>query len=282
MSAGKRVLVGFLSILTWPMLLVALLVTSANLVINDLSHVGDLAATVVNEVSANKTTLNSMIDEFAKSADPQMAKEIENNRTQIESAVASLGASADFKSTISTTLNQISEAALNGASSVTVDFSPIANLVAHKVNDSAKSTVITKKALANIEPTVIDLSKQSMTITNVKKGVRLGLLIWLIWLALLAGLFLLKGRRILRTYGIHFISVGVVGLAFRFGAPLLVYRAIKGSNGALYVEQIAPKILETLLSPVMTLSIVALILGIALIAVGRFVKNRPTLQTDRT
>lgn len=206
-----------------------------------------------------------------------MVNEIEKNRAKIESTISSLGASTDFQDANSSTLNQISQGVLSGASSVNVDFAPLATLVAEKVNETAKSTVISKKVLADIKPRSINLSQQSTSITKGNHLLRQTLFIWVIWLALLVGLFLLIGRRIMRIYGAHLVSIGIIGLALRFMAPVLAQKAIASSDSALYVQQIAPKILKTLLSPIMTLSIVALVLGIALIAAGRFIKDRPAL-----
>lgn len=269
MPGTKRVLVGILSTLAWTLLLIALLVTSANLIVNNLNHVGDLASTVVKEVSANPKTLDSIIDEFARSADPKVAREIEKNRSRIESTISSLGASSDFQEKISSTLNQIFQAALSGASSVNVDFVPLATLIAEKVNEVADRTVISKKILAEIKPTSIDLSKQSTTVRKAKNLLHQALYIWLLWLVILVGLFLLVGKRIMRIYGAHLISIGAIGLIIRFLAPVLAQRAVISSDGALYAQQIAPRILESFLSPVMTLSIVAVVLGIALILAGR-------------
>jgi len=280
MSGGKKILVGLLSTLAWPLLLLALLVTSANLIVSNLNHVGDLAATIVKEVSARPMTVNSLIDEFIKSADADAAKEIKKNRARIERTVVSLGSSSEFRELISSTLNQISQAALNGESSVNIDFTPIAALIADKVNEAAKSRVISKKILSDIKPTSIDLSKQSTTIRKVKNLLHQALFIWVLWLALLIGLFLLIGRRILRTFGAHLISIGIVGLALRFLTPVLAQNAITSSEDALYAQQIAPQILARLLSPIMTLSIAALVLGVALIATGQFVKDRPVLQRN--
>lgn len=278
MSGGKKILVALLSTLAWPLLLIALLVTSANLVVSNLNHVGDLAATIVKEVSARPMTVNSLIDEFIKSADADVAKEIKKNRARIERTIVSLGSSSEFRELISSTLNQISQAALNGESSVNIDFTPVAALIAEKVNEAAKSRVISKKILSDIKPTSIDLSNQSTTVRKVKNLLHQALFIWALWLALLVGLFLLIGRRTLRTFGAHLISIGIVGLALRFLAPVLAQNAITSSEGALYAQQIVPQILARLLSPVMTLSILALVLGVVLIATGQFVKDRPALQ----
>lgn len=278
MPGGKRVLVGFLSTLAWPLLLMALFVTSANLIVNNLNHVGDFAATVVKEVSTNPHTLDSLIDEFTKSAEPKLAKEIEKNRARIERTIALLGSSSEFRELISSTLSQISQAALSGASSVEVDFVPLTTLVATKVNEAAKSKVINTKILTDIQPTSIDLSKQSRTITKVKDSLHQALLIWILWLILLIGLFLLIGRRVMQIYGAHLISIGIVGLVLRFLALALAQSSITSAGGVHYVEQVVPKVLETLLSPIMTLSVVALVLGAALIAIGQFVKDRPVLQ----
>ncbi|MFA5918090.1 MAG: hypothetical protein WC800_00905 [Candidatus Nanopelagicaceae bacterium] len=275
MPGSKRVLVGFLSTLAWPVLLIALLVTSANLVVNNLNHVGDLASTVVKEVSANPKTLTSIIDEFAKSADPKVAREIEKNRSRIESTISSLGSSSEFREMISLILNQIAQAALSGASSVIVDLVPLAMLVSDKVNEAADRTLISKKVLADIKPMSVELSQQSTTIAKVKNILHRALYIWLLWLAMLIGLFLLIGKRIIRIYGAHLVSIGIIGLSIRFLAPALARRAVISSDGVLYAQDIAPRILEAFLSPIMTLSIVAIILGVALVAAGRFVKDRP-------
>ena len=280
MPGGKKILVGFLATLAWPLLLIALLVTSANLLVNNLNQVGDLAATVVKEVSTNPHTLDSLIDEFAKGAEPKLAKEIEKNRAKIEATISSLGASSEFHKAISSTLNQISQAVLNGASSLEVDLAPLAKLIAEKVNETAESTVISKKILADIKPISVDLSNQSKTITKVKDLLHQALLIWVLWFLLLIGLFLLVGRRVLRIFGAHLISIAIIGLALRFITPMLAQKAITSSDGTVYAEQIAPKILETLLSPVLTLSIVALVLGTALIAAGRVSKGNPALETS--
>ncbi len=278
MSAGKRVLIGFLSTIAWPVLLVALLVTSGTLIINNLNHAGNLAATVVKEVSTNQSAIHSMVDEFIKSADPKLVTEIRKNRTQIESTIASLGSSAVFEKTVSSTLNKISEAALGGEPSVTVDFAPIANEVATKVNEAAKGTVITKKNLANFKPTVIDLSKQAKTITQVKNSIHMALLIWVLWLLLLIGLYLLTGQRIIRTFGVHFLTIGIIGLLIRFVAPVIAKKIIVDANGALYVQQTVPKILNTLLSPIMGPSIAFVIVGIGLtLFYWRLLKNRPEI-----
>ncbi|HUW87550.1 MAG TPA: hypothetical protein VMW30_04145 [Candidatus Paceibacterota bacterium] len=275
MSGGKKVLVGLLSTLAWLLLLIALLVTSANLLVSNLNQVGDVAATVLEEVSSSPNTLSSIIDEFTKNADPNMAKEIKKNRTKIESTISSLGASSDFQEKISSTLNQIFQAALSGASSVNVDFAPLATLVAEKVNEAAKSTVISKKILADIKPTSVDLSKQSTTIGKVKNLLRQGLFIWALWLVLLVRLFLLIGRRLMRIFGAHLISIGIIGLALRFMTPILAQKLIASSDSALYVQQIARQTLERVLSPLMTLSIIAVVLGIALIVATRLVKSHP-------
>lgn len=264
MSAGKKILVGFLSTLAWPVLLAALLVTSGNLVLNNLAHAGDLASTVVREITADRMTLSSLIDEYVKSADPKVSREIIKNRRQIENTLLSLGSSPEFEKTVSSTLNRISEAALSGASAVYIDFAPIVDEVTTKVNESAKSTVISKKNLANLKPTVIDLSRQSKTITQVKKALHMALLVWVLWLLLLVGLYSLTGKRIIRTFGIHFITIGVIGLTIRFVAPVLVRRAIENSDGVLYVQQAAPKILSILLSPIMNLSVGLAVIGIGL------------------
>jgi hypothetical protein len=262
MSAGKKILGGFISTLAWLVLAIALLVTSANLIVGSLNHVGESAAGIVKQVSADPATLNSLVDELAKGAEPQLAREIAKNRTQINQTITSLTSSQEFRDLIASTLDQISQAALHGSSSVTVDFSKIANFVAAKVNAAAKETLIKQKDLESLKPTVIDLSKQSKNIVNAKSKLRLALLIWVLWVLLLAVNFLLRGSVVLRTAGIQLISVGVIGLLIRFVAPAVLESILNKPDVAVYQRRVIPEVFTLLTNPILTFSIILLSVGV--------------------
>ncbi len=261
MSASKRVLGGFLSTLAWLVLSIALVVTAANLIVTNLSHVGESAAGILKEVSADPAMLNSLLDEFSKGADPKLAREIEKNRTQIEETINSLASSADFQGLLSSTLDQISQAAINGSPSLSVDFSKIAAMVATKVNAAANETVIKQQNLDSLKPTLVNLSKQTKNITDVKNKLHLGLMIWLFWLLLLAVNFLIRGRVVLRTAGIQLASVGLLGMSLKLAAPAIIDKFTKNADMVAYQRKVIPEVITSLISPIFTLSIALLITG---------------------
>ncbi len=277
MSASKKVLGGFISTLAWLVLSIALVVTAANLIVSNLNHAGESAAGILKQVSADPATLNSLIDEFAKSADSKLSQEIEKNRKQIEETITSLSSSTDFRELLTSTLDQISQAAINGAPSVAVDFSKLANLVASKVNATAKESVIKEKDLASIKPTVIDLSKQSKNITDVKNKLQLGLLIWILWFLLLGVGAMLRGPIVLRTAGFQLASVGAIGLTAKWAAPFLIDKVTASADMAVYQRKVIPEVIIELTSPILTLSF-ALVLAGLLAIFGSVALSRKSKQ----
>ena len=274
MSAGKRVLGGFVASLAWLVLSLALAITAANMIVNSLNHVGESAAGIMKQVSADPATLNSLVDEFAKSADPKLAQEIKKNREQIEVTITSLASSQDFRELVTTTLDQISQATISGAPSVAVDFSKIAALIASKVNAAANESVIKQKDLDSIKPTVVDLSKQSKNITDIKDKLRQGLLIWLVWFLLIAVSFLLRGPPVLRTAGLQLASVGLIGLVAKLAAPTLLVQYLPKANMATYQRNVIPEVVSALTSPILTLSIALLVAGLVAITTAIFLSRK--------
>ena len=274
MSAGKRVLGGFVASLAWLVLSLALAITAANMIVNSLNHVGESAAGILKQVSADPATLNSLVDEFAKSADPKLAQEIKKNREQIEVTITSLASSQDFRELVTTTLDQISQATISGAPSVAVDFSKIAALIASKVNAASNESVIKQKDLDSIKPTVVDLSKQSKNITDIKDKLRQGLLIWLVWFLLIAVSFLLRGPPVLRTAGLQLASVGLLGLVAKLAAPTLLVQYLPKANMATYQRNVIPEVVSALTSPILTLSIALLVAGLVAITTAIFLSRK--------
>ncbi len=140
----------------------------ATMTVDNLSHVGNSAARIVQHLSKNPATVDSLINEFRKDADQKTAAEIDRNQATIESTISSLGDDKVFQDSLASTLNEISEAMLNGSTSVKLDFGPLAAAVADKVNAAAKTAVLTKKELAKLKPKVLDLSKNSSKISNAR------------------------------------------------------------------------------------------------------------------
>ena len=274
MSAGKKVASGLVSTLASLVLTIAFVVSIANVMVASMSHVGESAAAVVKQVSADPASLNSIVDEFAKNTDAKFASQINKNRAQINEAIASLGSSQEFRDLIASTLDQISKATLDGAPSVTVDFSKIANVVATKVNAAAKSTVISQKDIASLKPTVLDLSKQSKNITNIKSKIHLALLIWVLWLLLVLLGFWLRGIKAVRTFGFQLLTLGVIGLAIKFLTPTIVDKVLKNSSGAAYQRKVIPEVVNSLGSPIFTLSIAFSVIGAVLVTVAIVISRK--------
>lgn len=271
---GKKSAFALASMLAWLALLIAFLATMATMTVNNMSHVGNTASTIVQRLSKDPATIDSLLDEFKKNADPKTVAEIEKNRTTIESTISSLGGDKAFQDSLADTLNKISQAILNGSKSVTVDFGPLATAVATKVNEAAKSTVISKKELAKLKPQVLDLSKQSNSISNARNKVEEVTLAWLFWLVLLGVLYLLKQWKFVRTAGWQLFSIGILFLALRFVAPVVLDKALANSDSPVYLRDLLQEVLKMLFDPMMTLSILAALAGFALLAGDQILRTR--------
>ena len=277
-QAGRKTLIGLVSTLSWLVLLIAVASTAASLTVNSLNHVGTSASILVRDVSQNQGTVNSLIDEFKKNADSKTAAEIDKNRTKIDSTIASLGESKEFQNLLSSTLNQIAQAILNGSSSVKVDFTKIATLIASKVNEAANNTVISVKDLAKIKPQTLDLSKQSKVVVNVHDKIRMIMLAWFLWLILLGVLFLLKGWKVLRTAGWQLFSIGIAFLLIRFGAPIIADNILSNSSWPAYQRDLVPHVFKALTSPLLNLAIITTVIGILLVVLEAFLGKRTNLK----
>lgn len=273
-QVGRKPLIGFVSTFSWLVLLIAVASTAASLTVNSLNHVGNSASVLVRDISQNPSTINSLIDEFKKNADAKTAAEIEKNRSKIDSTIASLGGSKEFENLLSVTLNQISQAILNGSSSVKVDFTKIATVIANRVNEAANSTVISVKDLAKIKPQTLDLSKQSKVVVNVHDKIRMIMLAWILWLLLLGVLFLLKGWKIVRTAGWQLFSIGITFLLIRFGTPIIADNILSNSSWPTYQRDLVPQVFRALTSPLLNLAIITTLVGIVLLILDELLGKR--------
>ena len=273
-KVGKKSAVVLVSTLSWFALLVAFLATAAIMTVNSMSHVGNTASAIISHLSKNPATIDSLLDEFKKNADPQTVAEIDKNRVTIDSTIASLGGDKAFQDSLASTLNKISEAILNGSSSVTVDFGPLAVAIADKVNAASKTQVISKKELAKIKPQTLDLSQQSKNISDARNKIKEVTLTWLLWLVLLGVLYLLIGWKVLRTAGWHLFSIGVVFLIVRFGAPIVMNHFLSNSTWPSYQRDLVPEVLNALTHPIVTLSIVLCVAGFSIAVLERIFRKR--------
>lgn len=271
---GKKFAFGIASTLAWFALLVAFLATMATMTVDNLSHVGNSATTIVQHLSKNPATVDSLIDEFKKDADPRTAAEIDRNRATIESTISSLGGDKAFQDSLASTLNQISEAIFNGSKSVTVDFGPLAVAVADKVNAVAKSPVISKKELAKLKPKVLDLSNDSTNISDARNKVKEVTLAWLLWFIFLGVLYVLRQWKFLRTAGWQLFSIGFIFLGAHIAAPVIAHNVINNSDMPGFQKELLPEVLKSLTRPMMDLSIIVLLAGVVLLVVEQLVRNR--------
>lgn len=273
-QVGKKSVVVLVSTLSWFALLVAFLATAAIMTVNSMSHVGSTASAIISHVSKNPATIDSLLDEFKKNADPQTVAEIDKNRATIDSTIASLGGDKAFQESLASTLNKISEAILNGSSSVTVDFGPLAVAIADKVNAASKTQVISKKELAKIKPQTLDLSQQSKNISDARNKIKEVALTWLLWLVFLGVLYLLIGWKALRTAGWHLFSIGVVFLIVRFGAPIVMNHFLSNSTWPTYQRDLVPQVFNSLTAPMLKLSIVVALVGLSITILERVLRER--------
>lgn len=271
---GRKSAFALASTLAWLALLVAFLATTATMTVNNMSHVGNTASSIVQRLSSDPATIDSLLNEFKKNADPKTVAEIDKNRTTIESTISALGGDKAFQDSLAATLNKISQAILSGSKSVTVDFGPLATAVATKVNEAVKSPVISKKELAKLKPQVLDLSKQSNDISSARDKVKEVTLSWLLWLVLLGVLYLLKRWKFVRTAGWQLFSVGIIFLALRFATPVVLDKVLANSDSPVYQRDLLQEVLTMLFGPMMTLSIIAALVGFALLVGDQLLRSR--------
>lgn len=271
---GRKSLIGFVSTISWLVLLASFVATAALLSVDNLKHVGNSASSIVNHLSKSPSDINSLIDDFKKNADPKTIAEIDKNRAKINETIASLGGSKEFQDSLAATLNKISEAILNGSSSVEIDFSKLATIVANAVNKASDSVVISKKELAKLKPKTLDLGKQSRVINNVHSRIAEVMLSWILWLILLGVLYLLKRWAVVRTAGWQLFSIGVLFLFIRYGAPILANHALTNSNLPIYQRDLIPQVLNAVMGPIVEVSIGACVLGCVLLIFDQLQRQR--------
>lgn len=276
---GRKTLIGFVSTISWLVLLASFLATAALLSVDNLKHVGNSASAIVSHFSKSPSDINSLIDDFKKDADLKTIAEIDKNRAKINETIASLGGSKEFQDSLASTLNKISGAILNGSSSVEIDFSKLATIVANAVNKASDSVVISKKELAKLKPKTLNLGKQSKVVNDVHSRIAEVMLCWILWLVLLAVLYLLKRWGVLRTAGWQFFSIGTIFLLIRYGAPSIANHTLTNSTMPIYQRDLIPQVLKAVMGPIVEVSVVACVLGLVLIFLDQLRRQRMTLNS---
>lgn len=273
-QVGQKSLIGFVSTLSWVVLLASFLATVGLMSVDNLKHVGNSASAIVDHLSKNQKDIDSLVDEFKKNADPKTVAQIDKNRAKIEATIASIGGSKEFQDSLASILNKIAAAILNGDSSVQIDFSKLARLAADEVNKASDSVVITKKELAKLKPTTLKLGKQSKTLADVRDRIREVALAWLLWLILVGVLYLLKGWRVLRTTGWQLFSVGGIFLLVRYAIPFVTDHVLTSSTIPVYQRDLVPQIIDALTRYLLLASMIACALGLVLVFLDISLRKR--------
>lgn len=280
MVVMKRLLIGLLSLISWLFLLLAILATALTLTINSLNHVGNTASIILNDFSNDPVAVNSLFDEFTKGSDPKVATDLQKNKAQIVQAIRSLTGSNEFRDATAFSINQIFHGVLSGASTVKVDFSRVVTLIATKVNEVAKSTVIKKSDLAKIKPTVVNIEKQSTVIARIRNSLRIAMLLWIAWIALMVALFYLRGKKVIKSAGMQLISMAILYAAIKFAAPVVLARAAKNSTMPIFAQGMLPKVVNLLTVTTFDIALVAFFSGCVLVSLWQFLKRADRRKTQ--
>ena len=281
----KWILIDFLTLLSWPSLLIAIVASSAILTLSSLSHVGDFTSSFLQDSLKDKKNVNMLIDEFEKTADTRTAKQIEKNRVALNQAIESLVTSTEFQDELAQPLNQISEGIVAGLETVEVDFSKLATLIAAKVNVAGKSKVISKKQIANLKPQVINIKAISKNYSDIHGALNTLMLAWVIWILLFVALFFLKGHSVLRTSGRQLLSIGIPMTLLTLTTPIAVGFVIKFLLATEFlsipslVTELIPKLIASLISPTLILAIVVFLFGIVLTGTQKYLVQRDAKES---
>ena len=281
----KWILIDFLTLLSWPSLLIAIVASSAILTLSSLSHVGDFTSSFMQDSLKDKKNVNMLIDEFEKTADTRTAKQIEKNRVALNQAIESLITSTEFQDELSQPLNQISEGIIAGSETVEVDFSKLATLVAAKINAAGKSKIFSKKEIANLKPQVINIQTISQKYSKIRGTLNTLMLAWVIWILLFVALFFLKGHSVLRTAGRQLLSIGIPMTLLTLSTPFVFGFVIKFLLARVFpsipslVTDLIPKVFASLINPSLNFAIVVSLFGIVLTGTHRYLVQRDAKES---
>ena len=270
----KWIRIDFLTLLSWPSLLIAIVATSAILTLSSLNHVGDFTSSILQDSLKDQKYVNMLIDEYVKVAETGAAKQIEKNRGAMSQAIKSLVVSTEFQDSLAQPLNQISEGLMAGSETVKIDFSKLATIVAAKVNVAGKNKLISKKEIANLKHQVINIQAISKNYSKIHDTLNTLMLAWVIWILLFVALFFHKGHSVLRTVGRQLLSIGIPMTLLTLSTPIVVGFAIKFLSAPSLVTELSPKLISTLISPTLILAIVVSLFGIVLTGTHRYLVQR--------
>ena len=266
----KRFGIGVLSIFAWLSLFIAILSTTVLFTMSGINNVGTIATNSLKDFSSSPSTINAFIDQLKLNADPKMIKSLDQNRAALNATIASVSGSAEFQAALKKELDVVTAGISSGASSVSVNFKDLANLVASQVNKAAKTQIVTEADLASMKRQTIDIHKQSDIVNKIKHYAHLGSYMWGLWLLLLLACWALKAKSVVSKSGKQLLSVGLMSIIIRFVVPFVISQRIASSTFSQFAYSQIGSVAGVLLKPILTTGITFSVLGITLSLIAKF------------
>ena len=273
-SRMKRFGLGLFTVIAWLSLFVAILGTSVSLAVGQINSAGTIASKTLETLSTDTKTVDDLIDEISKDADPATAKAISENRKEINKTIKSLSASPEFRESLKSALDQLSAGVIAGKQSVNVDFSALARLAANQINSAAKAELVSKKDLASFKPVKMDIHKASNTVSDVKKYAHLSMLFWVAWVLLLLICWRIGSKNIRLKGGRQLLSVGVVVLLIKIIGQGVGLKLVADQDVSVFVSDQISTISSALLGPVQMTGITCGVIGASLMLVPRVIEMK--------
>jgi hypothetical protein len=76
-------------------------------------------------------------------------------------------------------------------------------------------------------------------------------------------------------------SVGIIFVSVHYAGPVIVHSALNNSSAAEFQKDLVPEVLNSLTEPMMILSIIVLLAGVALLVVDQLVEDRLRTKTNQ-
>lgn len=238
---------------------------------------GGAMTVIVNGMTADEsvraTMASAFVDTLVEDETGVIGILIDRNREQVEQTVADTLAQPEQRQQLAQSAQQWIDAMLAGDRVVEVDSRPLFRPIYRAVGELLPILQFTEKDIAELDPIVLGADEPLPDLRPVRNAAGVGLLLWLVWLALAAALLRRGGRRAAGSIAWQMLSIGTVGLLIILSVP----RLLASLAGEASSQALVRTVLTSLTAPGAWMASVLIISGLGLLFYRR---GRPDAGDD--